>query len=592
MESDARLVNIAGRQRMLSQRVVGKAMLAVSSLRVGDRPAAEAAASDLCAAASVWRASQTALETRDGAVGLGGANSPASISLFAAMGGAHRELLADADTVVTEVRAAVPAMTGAELNGIVSRMARYADLYLPIMNEAVLVYEQEARERVASLQRWQRGLGAGVLILIGVSCACIFEPLIRAYASAGRALAQSAERAESASEAKSAFLANMSHEIRTPMTAIMGFSKLIADDPDGSLENLGEWSRTIEVNAKHLLGLINDVLDVSKVEAGRMTVERIPTDPARVAEEVASLMRVEASKKDVDLKVVYDTTIPPRIASDPLRLRQVLVNVVGNAVKFTGEGSVTVRVSCDPERETLMYRIEDTGIGLTPEQLARIERFDAFVQADESTTRQFGGTGLGLRLCKTLLELLGGEIAIESEYGTGTVFTVTLPTGPIDPACLVVPTRGGLVTPANEDQRKGQGLAGVRVLVVEDGADNRRLVAHYLKTAGADVRFAENGELGCVLVESAIGGDGASWTPDLILMDMQMPVLDGFGATRRLRNRGVRTPIIAVTAHAMASDRQACLDAGCDDYLSKPIDRALLIERCESWISGLKIRAA
>ena len=395
--------------------------------------------------------------------------------------------------------------------------------------------------------------------------------------------------AEAASQAKSEFLANMSHEIRTPMTAILGYTDLLTDalaDSDGDA-SLREASESIQRNGRHLLQVINDILDMSKIEAGRMAVERIPTYPAQIVEEVASLVRPRAVEKGIEVRIRYDTSLPAAIACDPTRLRQILLNLAGNAVKFTEAGTVTLRVAHRPETRSLAIAVEDTGPGMTAEQLAVISRFDAFTQADASTTRRHGGSGLGLRISHALAGMLGGGVAVASEIGVGSVFTLEIEAEVLEesPSCEEGPLPGAATThetpiAAQPTLDKERPLAGTVILLAEDGPDNQRLVTSLLEKAGASVRVAENGR---VAVETIEAGN-PDHLPDLVLMDIQMPELDGYGATRRLRAGGFTRTIIALTAHAMAGDRERCVAAGCDDYLTKPIDRHQLVTTCGAWL--------
>ena len=386
--------------------------------------------------------------------------------------------------------------------------------------------------------------------------------------------------AEAANESKTEFLANMSHEIRTPMTAILGYAELLSDERDAP----PRWSEaigTITENGQHLLTIINDILDTSKIESGKMTVECIATSPVRIVEEATSLNQHKAGCKGIELSVMYDTPIPEQIKSDPTRLRQILLNLLGNAVKFTEVGTVTLRVAADPGQRLLHFSVVDTGIGMSPEQRDQIARFDAFSQADGSTTRNFGGTGLGLRISSTFARMLGGGIAVESALGGGSAFTVTVATGDLAGVRMLSPDDiGERAEPASPvkiqraDDSFDKPLDGLRLLLAEDGPDNQRLISFILKKAGATVTIAENGQVAMDEVHAA-DLTGASF--DVILMDMQMPKLDGYGATRQLRREEYSGPIIALTAHAMAEDRKKCLDSGCDDFATKPIDRPKLI---------------
>jgi PAS domain S-box-containing protein len=405
-------------------------------------------------------------------------------------------------------------------------------------------------------------------------------------------LARAREAADAANRAKSEFLANMSHEIRTPMTAILGFADLLLD-PLANAAHYREHIDTIKRNGEHLLAIINDILDLSKIEAGKMTVEHIAMSPSQILLEVESLMRVRAKERGIAFEIEQETAIPESILSDPLRLKQILVNLVGNALKFTDRGGVTVRVGLDENASggsMLRFEVSDTGIGMTPEQVAGL--FRAFHQADASTTRRFGGTGLGLRISKSLAQLLGGDIAVASDEGRGSSFTLTIATGAIAGAAMLAPGSLQIHAPrAPEVSTSERPLAGVRIFFAEDGPDNQRLIAFHLRKAGAEVRIFDNGLL--ALLALTAGGHAnsplaASPECDIVLTDMQMPEMDGYTLARALRSKGWSRPIIALTAHAMTGDAERCIDAGCDAYATKPIERQTLIDVCRSAMDRCK----
>jgi PAS domain S-box-containing protein len=414
------------------------------------------------------------------------------------------------------------------------------------------------------------------------------------------ALAEEARRrAEEANAMKSDFLANMSHEIRTPMTAILGFADLLHEDGDRSIapRQRLEYIRTIRRNGEHLLALINDILDLSKIEAGRMTVERIAVDPEQVIADVGSLMRVKAREGGIELEILRETELPARVRSDPVRLKQILINLVGNAIKFTPQGRVTLRVAACADATgapRLRFRVEDTGIGIAPEQLPRL--FGAFTQADGSTTRRFGGTGLGLRISRTFAQLLGGDIEVESELGRGSIFTATVSAELVEGGESALPTARTLMPrPLAPPDGAEASLVGARIWVAEDGPDNQRLIALHLRRAGAEVTLFENGRLALEAFTSDGTVDGelrADPACDLLLSDMQMPELDGYGLVHALRQRGWRGPIVALTANAMIGDSERCLVAGCDAYATKPIDRATLIATVAAHLPPIERRAA
>jgi signal transduction histidine kinase/ActR/RegA family two-component response regulator len=390
-------------------------------------------------------------------------------------------------------------------------------------------------------------------------------------------LVRAKEAAEAANRAKSEFLANMSHEIRTPMTAILGFSEtLLTDEVERSPDDRFALE-TILRNGQHLLSIINDILDLSKIEAGKMQIEAIDCSPAQIAEEVVSLMRVRADAKGLGLSLTYSSRIPAKIKSDPLRIRQILTNLVGNAIKFTEQGQVRLElaiVAGPVGAPRIAFRVIDTGIGISPEQLDRL--FVSFEQADSSMSRRFGGSGLGLTISRRMARMLGGDINVSSEQGHGSCFELWLPVDSLQKLALRDHSPRGMLESGEPAPAATTGsLTGLRLLLAEDGPDNQWLLSHLLTKAGAEVSVVENGQL---LIASALAAREDGRPFDLIVTDMQMPVLDGYAAATRLRQEGFTCPIIALTAHAMDGDRAKCLAAGCDDYATKPIQKAALIE--------------
>ncbi|HBP86952.1 MAG TPA: ATP-binding protein [Nitrospirales bacterium] len=390
-------------------------------------------------------------------------------------------------------------------------------------------------------------------------------------------LLKSKEAAVAANQAKSAFLANMSHEIRTPMNAILGFTELLKRGFGRDSIETRKHLEIIHSSGKHLLELINDILDLSKVESGRLEIERVPFNPYLAIQEVVRVLGVRAREKGITLEFKVRDNVPETIISDPGRIRQIVTNLVGNAVKFTERGGVTVTAHAEQVAgDMLRFHIDvaDTGIGMHPEATSRI--FEDFVQADASVTRKFGGTGLGLSISRKFARALGGDIMVESEPGVGSVFRITLDAGNAVEVPWVTPEQAlAVVDPILMQERTNWVFPAARTLVVDDGPENREFVKVVLEDYGLTIDEACNGRVG---VEMAMATDY-----DIILMDVQMPEMDGFTATRTIRNRGLNTPILALTANAMKGFEQELFDAGYSDYLTKPID----IDRFVSTVAHL-----
>jgi len=381
-----------------------------------------------------------------------------------------------------------------------------------------------------------------------------------------------AHRAEEASRAKSSFLANMSHEIRTPLTAIVGFGETLLDTNTTVHERIDSINAIIR-NGAHLQQIINDILDLSKIEAHKLEVERVDINYFGLLTEIESLAGHQAHRKGLAFEIDYRFPLPARIVTDPLRLKQILINLCNNAIKFTERGSVRVTVIYLPDARQMHFDVADTGIGLTTEQCGRL--FQAFEQADASTTRKFGGTGLGLTISRHLAEMLGGTITAESHPKQGSHFTVKVDTGPLHSTGLLHRLPNLTDTPTTPTYREQ--LAG-QILIAEDTPDNQRLFSLYIKKAGPQVTVVDNGQLA---VDAALSNNF-----DLILMDMQMPVMDGIEAVKTLRRAGYTKPIVALTANAMKEDQQKCFQAGCDAFLAKPVKKGALLEMLARYLTA------
>ncbi len=399
-------------------------------------------------------------------------------------------------------------------------------------------------------------------------------------------LKKSKELAESSNRAKSQFLANMSHEIRTPLNGILGFSDLLLQqDYEISEDERFEFLSSIQTSGKHLLSLINDILDLSKIESEKLELEILDVSPHALMAEVISLMRVRSKEKGLSLNYQWIGPLPQTIQTDPTRLRQMLMNLIGNAIKFTEQGGVRLVAQLEQTEENfsrLRVDVIDTGIGIPQDKLDTI--FSPFSQADNSVTRKFGGTGLGLTISRRLASALGGDLTVRSNVGSGSTFSVTISAGAIDKTKLLLsPPADGIAAQANSKETVAipQIRSSSRILLVEDGEINQKLILALLAQAGVStIDTADNGEIGVQLASSN--------DYDLILLDMQMPVMDGYTAAATLRGQGNETPIIAMTAHAMKGDKEKCLNAGCSDYLSKPIVANDLMNKIVDWIPEAK----
>ncbi|MEM7261334.1 MAG: PAS domain-containing protein [Planctomycetota bacterium] len=375
-------------------------------------------------------------------------------------------------------------------------------------------------------------------------------------------LEQARHLAEAASRSKDEFLANMSHEIRTPLTAVIGYTELLTDSNDVG-ENARDMLGSIRNNGEHLGRLINDILDLSKIESGLLEFEKIATSPESVMYDIIDLLTGRAEEQGIGIRTDITDPFPAEIQCDPVRLRQILINLAGNAVKFTTEGEVVIKGRY--RDGNLLVTVADTGIGMDVPSQQRL--FQPFVQADSSTTRKYGGTGLGLAISRRLARLMGGDLSLESELGRGSRFTLSLPVGT---GCrLRAQGVAAKATTKKKPKTSFKPLVG-RVLVAEDGFDNQRILRVVLGKFGLDPEIVDNGKQA---VDRVAEADREGEPFDLVLMDMQMPVMDGYTAAKTLRDQGCTLPIIAVTAHAMGGDRDRCLKAGCTDYATKPFQR-------------------
>ena len=434
-----------------------------------------------------------------------------------------------------------------------------AGLDLPVRVEA----EIEGRLVIEVESEVSSDRAEQVSVLLGEATATLRQRRMRRRNE--EAVQQARLRAEAADRAKTVMLANMSHEIRTPMSGIIGFADLLAATPLSSGQQ--DYVENIRSSAYALLALINDILDLSKIEAGRLELESAPVDLKRLVEDAVGLLAVRSAEKQLRLVFTIDPSAPAAILSDSARLRQVLVNLLGNAVKFTDRGGVSLSVAATQEKDgshRVDFAVSDTGPGIPAEHRERI--FESFRQVDSSISRKFGGTGLGLAICRSIVRQMGGAIEVESQVGSGSTFRFWIPARAVARSEVAAVRKPGIAGV------RSSGLAPLRVLVAEDNPVNRKLAQAVLRELGYQPDFALNGveALDRIAVHDY----------DVVLMDVQMPEMDGLEATRRIRREhpAERQPrIVAMTAAAFPEDRKLCLDAGMDDYISKPMNMEELI---------------
>lgn len=421
-------------------------------------------------------------------------------------------------------------------------------------------------------------------VVVGAALAMSILTILRQMLVAEE-LREARKNAESASRAKSEFLANMSHEIRSPLTAILGFADMLRDRVSADDAASADLLARIRRAGEHLNNVVGDILDVSKIESGCMTIEAVPVRLAELIGDVESLVRPLAASKKLGLAFRVKGSIPEMVLVDSTRLRQIIMNLVGNAIKFTESGSIEVLVSATRVRGEVSLRVdvEDTGVGMAPQTEAQL--FRPFAQADSSVTRRFGGTGLGLTLSRNLARLMEGDVTlVRSMPGHGSCFraevAVSIPLGVRWIESLHATGSPAAAVPLES--------IDARVLLAEDGPDNQRLIAYFLRTMGATVVVVNDGREALSTLEQA----QAKGCPfDLLVTDIQMPVMDGYELAQTLRSKGSSLPILAVTANATTDDREKCFRAGCDQYVSKPVDRGVLISACVDLIRRARGRA-
>ncbi len=453
-------------------------------------------------------------------------------------------------------------------------------LYLPGINELIAIAEERYKSEIAASIRHAK---VGMLVLIVVLAANILfivEPTILIIRRQLRDLDKAARQAKRSDAIRWRLLTNMGHEFRTPMNAIMGFADLLQTEATSETER-SRLAQSICESSSKLTQLIETMLDLSAIESGQIRVNKEPCNLHNILTQIQVDSAGMILSKKLELKLCIDDSCPQIVTTDPKRLKQILANLTDNAIKFTQEGSIQIdaqMISID-NSNAIQIKVIDSGIGIDPKDHKSI--FDPFTQSQDNLTRNFGGAGLGLAVSKDLAKALGGDVLVDSTVGEGSTFTLTFQAGKIQHAAETTSSQPTETATQNA-------LFNKRILVVDDAKDNRVLMQHFLKKSQAIVEFAQDGQKAIDAVNKA----NTDNTPyDIILMDMQMPVLDGYNATIQLRKQGVTTSILAVTAHALEGDREHCLSAGCNEYMSKPISKANLIETCTKLVNSQSAQA-
>ncbi len=470
----------------------------------------------------------------------------------------------------------VSALTRSRIKGTMDEIRDAQELFYPRMDTIVSLYENRSSMEISqSIHQARVGLFM-LAALLGAMVLFIIEPTILIVRRQLRELDLSNRRERKAVSVRWRLLTNMGHEFRTPMNAILGFAELLNDQSLSQPER-DRLSTSIQDSARNLENLIETMLDMSAIESGQLRVT--PTDVvlSEVLAPCIDRARMNSIAHGLELKTTIDDSCNTTVVTEPRRLVQVIEKLMDNAFKFTQKGyvSIAARINDDvsDNQNEVVIEITDTGIGIEPDQIEHI--FDAFHQAQNNLTRQFGGSGLGLSFARDLTHALNGDIEVQSTPGSGSTFTIRIRTPKqANPAAQSSSTK-----PTNQSTSR---LNGRRILVVDDAKDNRVLLQHFLKRTHARVDFAYDGQQAIERVNSS---NAESDPYALILMDMQMPVLDGYNATMQLRESGYNAPIIAITAHALDGDREQCLSAGCNDYLTKPVNRIALINTCEELLA-------
>ena len=575
------LVKLSGRQRMLVAEMTKSALEIEIALRAEDWDALEPTLESLTADRMLWQESHESLKTSR-QNNFSDAGSKATIrDYFDKIDYPYAQISQAVDEIEVVTKSVIRRAPYIDLRShdriaaAAHTMRSHESGFLSNMGEIVTLYELNA-SKSATQAVW--AVHKSLLFLLAALTGTLIigiAPRYRLLVAKNTRLESDIQRAHEAANKRWHFLASLGHEFRTPMSTIMGFAGLLANE-DQDQATKEQHAGTILGSGRGLMTLIEDIIDMSAIEADELQVTPNPTNPRQILEKLERTFAPQAKDKDLEFRTFFDESCPASITTDNKRLKQILTNVVGNAIKFTKTGSVDINASLESidGNEMFVIRVADTGIGIEFKDINRI--FEPFERVETGMIRDYAGAGLGLTIARALTRRLGGDLTIDSALGAGCFVTIA-----IDPGEYI--EQSDDANAAQEEVVIDRGiLEGKLVLLVEDGEDNQRLLTHFLTKAGCSVHLAENGQVAIDHVEKFAGSEKPV---DIILMDMQMPVMDGFEATSILREDGITIPIIGVTAHSSEDDRQRCLSAGCDEYLSKPVKNSLLLDTCALWIT-------